>query len=174
MICKDLNIELCLTCRGRVNSKNICSVIQWKDYINTNKDFDFSFRYRGKQDHAGLYFTLSILKLIFVEWSIYDNRHWDYEKGCFQSEAVQYSNACELAHCRFNGFNLEFLWDDAKDCLRETKYMRERVLNSFGKYRKCPGDHNADFVHQRIGEHFREVDGSLREMEEWLEKLTRV
>jgi hypothetical protein len=133
--------------------------------------FDFSFRYRGKQDHAGLYFTFSVLKLIFVEWSIYDNRHWDYEKGCFQSEAMQYSNACQLRTCKFNGFNSDFLWDDAKGCLRDAKYMRARVLNSFGKYRKCPGDHNADFVHQRIGEHFREVDGSLWEMEEWLEKL---
>ena|ERR1019366_3001536 len=133
--------------------------------------FEFSFRYIEKCDHAGLYFTCSFFKLFFIEWSVYDTRHWDAKKDCFLSTAVQYSAACDLQFCKFNGFNSEFLWDEAKSCLEDAKSMQEFVRQNFASYRKHPDDNGGEFVHAKVGEHFEEIDRGLSEMIEWLEKL---
>lgn len=47
--------------------------------------FEFSLQWTLKGDHAGLGFTFSLYKLFWIELQIYDVRHWDYEKDCWES-----------------------------------------------------------------------------------------
>jgi len=65
-----------------------------------NKYFEFQFQYRGnlasmwelyfrrrhKQDHAGIYFSFSMLKLFYIEMNIADCRHWDVDKDDFENK----------------------------------------------------------------------------------------
>lgn len=152
-------------------------------FVSLNKYFELSFQiltemcewftlsivYREKQDHPGLYFIFSFLKLFYIEFSIYDNRHWDAEKNCFMNTAVQYSNACSMQNCRFNLLNLEFDLDSAKDCLEDTKSLQEFLKQIEASYVRD----DFEFVHPRLAEHFEEIENGIKELRKWLEKLTK-
>lgn len=43
--------------------------------------FEFKLNWTRKCDHAGPEFTLSVLKLFWLNIKIYDNRHWCNTKG---------------------------------------------------------------------------------------------
>jgi hypothetical protein len=45
--------------------------------------FRFDINFKRKTDHAGLSFEFSVFKLFTILLSIYDNRHWNYEKNCY-------------------------------------------------------------------------------------------
>ena len=45
--------------------------------------FDFVLRWDRHTDHAGFLLDIEILGLYFI-FTIYDNRHWDYEKDQWQ------------------------------------------------------------------------------------------
>lgn len=46
--------------------------------------WELDIRHRTKCDHAGWFFSFSMLRLFFVEIVIHDNRHWDKENNQFQ------------------------------------------------------------------------------------------
>lgn len=46
--------------------------------------FDFHLSFTRKQDHAGFQVNLELFELIFLWFSIYDNRHWNYERNDWQ------------------------------------------------------------------------------------------
>ena len=43
----------------------------------------FMFRLASRQSHAGLSMELGLLGYSF-KFNFYDNRHWDYEKNCYE------------------------------------------------------------------------------------------
>lgn len=63
-----------------------------------NKWFEFQFQWRGNlasmwelylkrrkhQDHAGIFFSFSMLKLFILEMNVADCRHWDLDKDDFE------------------------------------------------------------------------------------------
>ena len=51
--------------------------------MKTNTIFEVSLRFTTSGDHAGLNVGLGLLGFSGV-MIIHDNRHWDYEKGCFK------------------------------------------------------------------------------------------
>ena len=62
------------------NNKSIEYQLELGDRLAT-KPFEFSLRWTHNSDHAGIRFAFSIYKLFFLELSIHDNRHWDYENN---------------------------------------------------------------------------------------------
>ena len=50
-------------------------------------NFELSFRHRKNSHHGGLYFTFSVLKVLFIEINIVDNRHWDTENNCWEKHS---------------------------------------------------------------------------------------
>jgi len=63
----------------------------WEFQFQTNRwndshdYFDFSIRWSRKGDHAGFKFDLTLLG-IFIEFNIYDDRHWDYDRDRYMTE----------------------------------------------------------------------------------------
>jgi len=49
----------------------------------TSDPFEFSLSWTTRKDHAGFEFVFSIYRLFWICFSVYDNRHWDYERGCW-------------------------------------------------------------------------------------------
>lgn len=49
------------------------------DKFTDQSDLDFSWT--TKHDHAGLTLTVSIYKLFWLELSLNDNRHWNYDES---------------------------------------------------------------------------------------------
>ena len=43
-----------------------------------------AFRLAFKEDHAGLMIDLSLFRRS-IYFQIYDNRHWNYEKNCYET-----------------------------------------------------------------------------------------
>jgi len=41
--------------------------------------FIFEFGTRTKQDHGGIYFCITLLKIFSFDIKLYDHRHWDEE-----------------------------------------------------------------------------------------------
>jgi len=50
----------------------------------TDNLFKCNVQLSSKQDHAGFIFEFCLFKLFFFIFSIYDNRHWDYENDCWK------------------------------------------------------------------------------------------
>jgi hypothetical protein len=50
----------------------------------SNELIGFMFRLSFKQDHAGLMIDLSLFYRT-IYFQIYDNRHWDHDKGCYET-----------------------------------------------------------------------------------------
>ena len=44
---------------------------------------DLQARWTHKTDHAGIEFSIGILGY-GISFRLYDNRHWDYEQGCYK------------------------------------------------------------------------------------------
>jgi hypothetical protein len=61
-------------------SKNKALEIEAIKLKNCYQLFDFSISHSYAGDHAGFRLTIQIYKLFF-EFSIYDCRHWDYDKA---------------------------------------------------------------------------------------------
>lgn len=59
--------------------KSFCAQV---DYTREEL-FTFIMRWTRRTDHAGFLFEFGILG-IYVEFEIYDHRHWDYEKNCWE------------------------------------------------------------------------------------------
>lgn len=51
--------------------------------MRTDEIVCVDIRYTVKQDHAGLDIWLALFSYA-VNFKIYDNRHWNYEKGCWE------------------------------------------------------------------------------------------
>lgn len=66
-------------------------VAYWEDFYHI---FNLSLDLRRKTDHAGIEFDFTILKAS-LKMSIVDNRHWDREKNCYESDFVPYHNEHE-------------------------------------------------------------------------------
>ena len=49
-----------------------------------DRPFDLSLRLTEKQDHAGPDFVFGIKHLFWLHMCIYDHRHWDDERDCWQ------------------------------------------------------------------------------------------
>lgn len=78
----------------------------WGTKVSTNKAFEvqlslgkiyadwfrFSLETRTQQDHAGVYFTLELLTLVYFHAWFYDVRHWNYEAGRFYREGEPYED----------------------------------------------------------------------------------
>lgn len=45
---------------------------------------DFYWRFRTREDHAGLKIFFSVGRWLF-EFNVYDDRHWDSDKDCWES-----------------------------------------------------------------------------------------
>ncbi len=75
-----------------MNNKNYTLTPTWGDItISKNKSFEYQFEFGNfcnslfefkvewttKCDHAGPSFTFSIYKLFWINFKIYDHRHWD-------------------------------------------------------------------------------------------------
>lgn len=45
---------------------------------------NFEVQYTTKQDHAGLSIELGLLGYS-IHFQVYDNRHWDHDKGCYKT-----------------------------------------------------------------------------------------
>ena len=43
--------------------------------------FELSFKWTSKQDHAGLSFIFGIKYLFWINFSVYDHRHWNHEQN---------------------------------------------------------------------------------------------
>src|SRR5271165_1615193 len=50
---------------------------QWKG--NLASMWELYLKRRYKKDHAGIFFSFSMLKLFFLEINIADCRHWDFD-----------------------------------------------------------------------------------------------
>jgi len=48
------------------------------------EDFIFSLSHTSNESHAGPSFDLGIKNLFRVCFRIYDNRHWNYKKNCWE------------------------------------------------------------------------------------------
>jgi len=46
--------------------------------------FKCEFRANQKVDHAGIGFFLELYKSFYFHIQLYDHRHWDYEKKCWE------------------------------------------------------------------------------------------
>lgn len=53
----------------------------WKN--DKENIFHFIIRLNKRSDHAGLNLSLSIWKFM-IDFQIYDNRHWDYDKDAWE------------------------------------------------------------------------------------------
>lgn len=49
-----------------------------------NNPFELNLRWTLHEDHAGFSFTFSIYKLFWLNISLYDCRHWDYQNNKWQ------------------------------------------------------------------------------------------
>lgn len=58
--------------------------IQLDKFKNDCSYFDFNFKWTRKTHHAGLKINMEILSYFFAI-DIYDNRHWNYEEGQWES-----------------------------------------------------------------------------------------
>lgn len=70
----------------------------WGDIqLTKNKSFEYQLEFKNwaqwfecklaikkKQDHAGIDFTFSCLKLFWLNLNIHDHRHWDYQNDCWK------------------------------------------------------------------------------------------
>ena len=54
---------------------------KWHD-----KPVQCSLTRRTECDHAGVEFIFSVYKLFWLMFSVYDNRHWDYDKNTYVSD----------------------------------------------------------------------------------------
>jgi hypothetical protein len=70
--------EFCRSCRLTKN-KSFEIQIDLFDGNLADSWFEFNLKWTSKRDHAGPSFTLILLKLIYFDVRIYDNRHWNYE-----------------------------------------------------------------------------------------------
>lgn len=52
--------------------------------IKTDNLFRFEFEFTIRQDHAGMNLELGLFGYE-IHFTIYDNRHWDYENGQWQT-----------------------------------------------------------------------------------------
>lgn len=76
--------------------------IEFKKF--NNQPIELSFTWTTKEDHAGASFIFSIYKLFWMELSLRDCRHWNYE---------------------------ESKWEDAGDChYQDSKWELPTDLNS--------------------------------------------
>ena len=84
----------------KIGKHNI--TLAWGDIIiSKNKSFEYQFefgnksndiynpiniylRLQRKMDHAGIEFLFEIYKLFSINFRIYDHRHWDDEKDCWE------------------------------------------------------------------------------------------
>lgn len=46
---------------------------------------EISLHWTTKQDHAGITFNFSIYKLFWLEFSLNDNRHWNYDDNNWEN-----------------------------------------------------------------------------------------
>jgi len=46
--------------------------------------WEFYLKRRTHKDHAGIFFSFSMLKLFFLEINVADCRHWNLEKNDFE------------------------------------------------------------------------------------------
>jgi hypothetical protein len=49
----------------------------------TSDLINFNFRITIKQDHPGIFIEFGLLGYC-IDFSYYDNRHWDYTNNCFE------------------------------------------------------------------------------------------
>ncbi len=63
-------------------SKNLAWELEHTFYDGTVIDFDISITRR--ENHAGLEVVLGILTY-GIHFRIYDTRHWDYARGCWEN-----------------------------------------------------------------------------------------
>ena len=53
--------------------------------------FELSLTWTSRCDHAGIDFVFSVYKLFWICFSIFDNRHWDFNNECWkQPDACTY------------------------------------------------------------------------------------
>lgn len=65
-------------------SKNKCFSYQIEVPNPMDDFFEFKLAWTDKEDHAGLYFTFGIKYLFWMNFSIHDWRHWDYDNNEWQ------------------------------------------------------------------------------------------
>lgn len=51
---------------------------------HSSNPFHFDIKWSAKTDHAGFGLHLSVYKLFWIDISICDNRHWDYDNNCWK------------------------------------------------------------------------------------------
>ena len=67
-------------------SKNKSIEIQLDLFPNDETTiFSCEFRINQKTDHAGVGFFFELYKLFYFHIQLYDKRHWDYEKKCWET-----------------------------------------------------------------------------------------
>lgn len=125
--------------------------------------FEFNIRFLEKCDHAGLYFTFSLLKLFFFEINFYDSRHWNYDENrwCHYLEkdlnCGNYNKACT-----YQKLNLIFTKQSAENLLAEVNNLQSTTNDLFAKYH-----------HPVVEEHKQEITISLQELEDWLKTVLK-
>lgn len=65
-------------------SKNKCFEYQLEVFPQIFDLFEFSINWRTRGDHAGPTFRFGIRRLFWLSLSVYDRRHWDYNRGTFR------------------------------------------------------------------------------------------
>lgn len=122
--------------------------------------FETSFRYREKTDHSGLYIVISLFKLFFLELNIYDNRHWNSEENRYllpHEETPHYDN---VYGCERNKLTKSFNYITAENLLKDLLHIQPRVNAIF-----------KDINHPIVKEHYKEIGGYFKDLEDWVRAL---
>ena len=58
--------------------------LEIESYGGTDDIIGFAFRFGFRRDHEGIMLELSLLRQS-INIQIYDNRHWNHEKNCYET-----------------------------------------------------------------------------------------
>lgn len=131
---------------------------QWRSQIC--KWIELSFSYKEKCDHAGLYFVFSFLKLFFIEFSIYDDRHWNYNEDRWASFS-EWIHQCHRGECSEKLGPL-FTKEDADKLLTDAIYAEAKIVQMFLNVKN-----NSELANQ----FYIDISQNFSDLKDWLRKL---
>jgi hypothetical protein len=137
--------------------------IQLQLFGNLTSWFELNIRYNDKCDHAGLYCSLSLLKLFFLEINLYDNRHWNVGEGRYyldNEEINAYNDG--VRGCTNSRLSNEFDWATAQELRDDVGHIQTLAHPTFARY--AGKNKVAD-------QYMKEVGDGLRDFEEWLDEI---
>lgn len=127
---------------------NLCNWISFKCYLTE------------KCDHAGFTFELSLFKLFFVSFIIYDNRHWNYEKNRWylhNEEINEWKDS--KAACKENKFSRLFDSPDGDKLLMDSIHLQTKLDSIFLEVKK---------ISPKATQFYSEMSLAISDMQDWL------